>query len=254
MLDERSGSSASIFDGGPKAMFLLGLFVGVSTVTTACLALILGMFLTGKTFGAPAAVAKGQVAVADPTVADPTYDPTAEETYQPVKPVDEQTDHIKGAKDAKVTLISYSDFECPFCSRITPTLDQIVKDYPNDVRLVFRHFPLSFHAEAQKAAEAAECAGKQGKFWEMHDEIFKANDAGTMSVDAWKAAAKTLKLDVNAFTACLDSGEMATRVSQDLNEGMLAGVQGTPATFVNGQIVEGAVPLESFKQIIDQQL
>jgi protein-disulfide isomerase len=133
-------------------------------------------------------------------------------------------------------------------------MDQVLKDYPNDVRFIYRNFPLSFHPNAQKAAEAAECAGVQGKYWEMHDEIFKANTAGTMSVDKWKQVAGDLKLDTAKFNKCLDSGEMAARVSQDQAEGSSAGVQGTPATFVNGQLVEGAVPLASFKTIIDQDL
>ncbi|MBU1348771.1 DsbA family protein [Patescibacteria group bacterium] len=254
MLEDHSAKPGSVFEGGPKAMFFLGLFVGVSTVTTICLALVLGMFLTGKTFGATPVVAGSQVAAANPTANPTAADPTVEQPSQPVKDIDANVDHIRGAKNASVTLITYSDFECPYCASLNTTLEQILKDYSNDVRLVYRHFPLSFHPEAQKAAEAAECAGKQGKFWEMHDAIFAANVDGAMSEDAWKAAAKTLGLNVNDFTSCLDSDEMATRVSQDLNEGMLAGVQGTPATFVNGQLVEGAIPLASFKQIIDQQL
>ncbi|MFH1077999.1 MAG: thioredoxin domain-containing protein [Patescibacteria group bacterium] len=254
MLDGNPAKPGSIFEGGPKAMFLLGLFVGVSTVTTACLALILGMFLTGKTFGATAAVAGNKVAAAD-TVTDPTATDTTDTTpSQPVKEVDAAVDHIRGAKDAKVTLIEYSDFECPYCLTVNGTMEQLLEAYPNDVRVVYRHFPLSFHEEAQKAAEASECAAAQGKFWEMHDAIFAANEAGDMSVDKWKGLAKTLGLNVSTFTSCLDDGDMADRVSQDLNEGMSAGVQGTPATFVNGQLIEGAVPLASFKQIIDQQL
>lgn len=254
MLQE--GGKTGMFDGNPKTMFFLGLFVGVSTITTVCLALVLGIFLTGKAPGLIAAAAPTQQAAAAPTDTNPTAeDPTAAAPTQPVKAVDEKVDHIRGNKNAKVTLIEYADFECPYCSKHAATLDQILKDYPNDVRLVFRNFPLlSLHEEAEKAAEAAECAGVQGKYWEMHDEIFKANTAGTMSVDQWKKVAASLKLDTAKFNTCLDSGETAARVSQDETDGMAAGVQGTPATFVNGQLVEGAVPIASLKSLIDAEL
>jgi len=248
----QDSSPNGILNGSPKAMFLLGLFVGVSSVTTLCLALLLGLLLSGKSLGASSALA-ANVPTAAPT--DPYAAPAAPTVPSaPVKPVDEKTDHIEGAKNAKVTLIEYSDFECPFCLRHVASVDQALKDYPNDVRLVYRHFPLSFHPEAQKAAEASECASAQGKFWEMHDEIFKANQAGTMSVAKWKELARTLKLDGAKFDKCLDGGEMAARVAQDEQEGGTAGVGGTPATFVNGQMVEGAVPYATLKAAIDAAL
>jgi len=163
----------------------------------------------------------------------------------------DKTDHVTGPANAKVTLIEYSDFECPYCLRHYDTTKQIMQAYPNDVRVVYRHFPLSFHANAQKAAEAAECAGAQGKFWEMHDKIYEANRAEKMGVDAWKQAAKDLKLDSAKFDKCLDSGETAKRIASDQEEGSGAGVAGTPATFVNGEMVEGALPFDSFKSKID---
>lgn len=252
MLDNPSHGHGGMLNGNPKSMFLLGLFVGISSVTTLCLALLVGMLLSGKSIGGSAALAANNPSVVQPTTipsADPNTPPAG-----PVKAVDEKTDHIRGNKSAKVTLIEYSDFECPFCVRHVASLEQALKDYPNDVRLVYRHFPLSFHPEAQKAAEASECAGQQGKFWEMHDEIFKANTAGLMSVAKWKEIAKTLKLDSGKFDKCLDSGETAATIAQQLQEGSTAGVGGTPGTFVNGQLVEGAVPYATLKSIIDQAL
>lgn len=250
MNHETPSHQGGMLNGSPKAMFLLGLFVGVSSVTTICLALLLGMLLSGKSLGNSAIAAAPSVQQpAALGAADPTAPPAG-----PVKAVDEKTDHIKGAKNAKVTLIEYSDFECPFCLRHEDSLNQALKDYPNDVRIVYRHFPLSFHPEAQKAAEASECAGQQGKFWEMHAEIFKANGAGTMSVAKWKEAAKTLKLDTAKFDKCLDGGETAAIIAQSEQEGAAAGVAGTPGTFVNGQLVEGAVPYATLKQVIDQAL
>ncbi|MBU1033269.1 MAG: DsbA family protein [Patescibacteria group bacterium] len=249
---EQQGTKGA-FGDNPKVMFFLGLFVGISSITTLVLALILGALLTGKTLPLlnPGS-GNAQVAVA----AQPTADPIIPDEIPalPVKEVDASVDNIKGATNAKVTLIEYSDFECPFCARHNTSMDQVMLDFPNDVRLVYRHFPLSFHAEAQKAAEASECAAKQGKFWEMHDKIFAANESGTMSEDEWKKAARAMGMDGSKFDNCLDSGETAAKVMQDLQEGSAAGVGGTPATFINGQLVEGAVPYETLKAIIESEI
>lgn len=253
-MEHSSKQDQSIWDTNPKITFALGFIAGLAIVTTIGLIIVLNFLMSGKSFGATSQVSN------TPTVAD-TYDPTADPTAaqpaapaQDPRPVDASRDHIWGNEDAAVTLIEYSDFECPFCGRHYGTLKQIKEAYPNDVRVVFRHFPLSFHQEAQKAAEASECAADQGKFWEMYDVIFEANLAGTMDVDSWKKAALDLGLDTAKFNKCLDSGEKAARVAEDLNEGQLAGVEGTPATFVNGELVSGAMPFESFKSIIDSQL
>ena len=163
-------------------------------------------------------------------------------------------DHVKGPENAKVTLVEYSDFECPYCASHKDTTDQIIKNYGDKVRIVFRHFPLSFHPNAEKAAEASECAAEQGKFWEMYDKIFAANNAGTMSVEKWKEEAKNLKLNTSKFNECLDSGKYADKISQMAADGSAAGVEGTPATFVNGELVSGALPYDQFKQIIDSKL
>jgi protein-disulfide isomerase len=240
--------------GTPKTMFFLGLASGVGGMAVVSLVLILGVMLNG---GMPSPAwakdgANGGTVAQAPTAPLAPSAPSAP-VGGPVKPVDEATDHIRGPKDAKITLIEYSDFECPFCLRHEDTLNQVLSNFKNDVRLVYRHYPLtSIHPEAQKAAEATECAGVQGKFWEMHDKVFAANAAGQMNVQKWKDTAKELGLDVNKFNKCLDGGEMASRVSKDMQEGSDAGVSGTPATFVNGQMVEGAVPYATFESIIKQ--
>lgn len=251
-----SPSSGGMFNGNPKTMFFMGLFVGVSSVTTVALALIVGLVLSGKSLGTPSAVAANtqQVAAAPTPTPTPTPTPSA-----PVKPVDEKKDHILGPKDAKVTLIEYSDFECPFCKRHFDTVQQVVKDYPKDVRIVFRHFPLSFHQNAQKEAEASECVAKLGgndAFWKFHDKIFKettSNGTG-FALDKLGPAAAEAGVNQAAFQKCLDSGEMATLVAQQQQEGGDAGVQGTPATYVNGSLVEGAVPYATMKAAIDAAL
>jgi protein-disulfide isomerase len=158
-------------------------------------------------------------------------------------------------KNAKVTLVEYSDFQCPFCSRHLPTVKQALKDFPNEVNLVYRHYPLSFHPEAQKSAEASECAAKLGgndAFWKMHDELF--TNQATLSRSLYTELAKKIGLNTVNFDKCLDGGEMAAKVNTDLQEGTTAGVEGTPATFVNGQLISGAVPYSELKAAIQAAL
>ena len=157
-----------------------------------------------------------------------------------------------GPSVAPVTIVEFSDFQCPYCQRLAPTLDKVVENYGDRVRLVFRQFPLPIHAEAQKAAEASLCAADSGKFWEMHDKMFENIQA--LSVEQLKATAVSLGLDGEAFGACLDSGKHATRVADDLEAGRSAGVTGTPAMFVNGRFVSGAVPYEQIVALIDDEL
>ena len=164
-----------------------------------------------------------------------------------------KSDHVRGNFNAPITLVEYSDFECPFCEKIYPTFKKILNDYPDQVRLVYKHFPLGFHPNAQKAAEASECANEQGKFWEYHDLIFEKQSGG-LSLINFKQWAGDLGLNTKKFNNCLDSSKYAQKVQTDATDGQSRGVNGTPATFVNGQLVSGAVPYESFKPIIDQLL
>ena len=236
-------------NGTPKTMFYLGLTTGVGATAIIVLVLALSVLMKGGTLNAWGNVAlpANPSAPTEPIAPNDPLPPAG-----PVPPVDAD-DHVRGNPNAKVTMIEYSDFECPFCLRHLDTMEQILAQYPNDVNLVYRHFPLtSIHPEAQKAAEATECAGAQGKFWEMHDKIFEANGAGTMSVQKWKDIAKELGLNTGTFNKCLDNSEMAARIAQDQQEGSAAGVGGTPGTFVNGQLVEGAVPIATFQQILQQ--
>jgi protein-disulfide isomerase len=158
----------------------------------------------------------------------------------------------KGPANAPVTIVEFSDFECPFCSRVVPTMEQVRAKYGDKVRLVFRQFPLAFHQKAQKAAEASLCANDQGKFWEMHDAMFANQQA--LAVDALKAKAAELGLNAESFNSCIDSGKHAAAVKADLDAGAAAGVSGTPAMFVNGRFISGAVPLEQITQVVDDEL
>lgn len=166
-------------------------------------------------------------------------------------------DAIEGNKNAEVTIIEFSDYECPFCARFySQTLGQIRENYidTGKVKLIYRDFPLSFHANAQKAAEAAECAGEEGdeKYYEMHNLLFEKGVSG--GVNSFKQYAKDIDLDTESFNECLDSGKMTSEVQKDFSEGQQAGVRGTPAFFINGKMISGAQPYSVFQQAIEQEL
>lgn len=183
------------------------------------------------------------------------------EAGQPVA-VSADDDAILGKKNAPVAIIEFSDFQCPFCRRFwEETLPQIKKEYiaTGKAFLVYRDFPLDFHSGAEPAAEAAECAEEQGKFWEMHDKIFSAQGkqgTGTVQfgVADLKQWAKEIKLNSTQFNSCLDGGKYKEEVAKDIADGVAAGVSGTPTTFVNGQKIVGAQPFSAFKVVIDQEL
>ncbi len=158
----------------------------------------------------------------------------------------------RGSAKAPVTIVEFSDYECPFCGRAEAVVSQVLADYRDKVRLVYRDYPLPMHPDAPKAAEAAHCAGDQGKYWEMHGKLF-ANQQD-LTVASIKGYAKDMGLDAGKFAACLDSGEKAKTVEAHRKAGDEAGVSGTPAFFVNGILISGAQPYESFKQVIDGEL
>jgi protein-disulfide isomerase len=159
----------------------------------------------------------------------------------------------RGPADAPVTIVEFSDYQCPFCKRAEPTVQEVVKRYPQQVRVVFRHFPLdSIHPLARPAAEAAACAEEQGKFWEYHALLFDKSpelDPATL-----KKLAGDSKLDVAAFDACVASGKHKQRVEKDAEAGRAANVSGTPAFFVNGIPLSGARSLDDFVKLIEKEL
>lgn len=206
---------------------------------------------------------KGSAVAVNNQVQQPTGRQAVAQVGQ-VKPVDLATDHIRGDKNAKVFVIEYSDFECPFCKRFHPTMQQLFSDYQGKVAWVYRHFPLSFHANAQKEAEASECASEQGgndAFWKYADKILErttSNGTGFALTDLVPLA-KEIGLDDAKFKSCLDSGKYAKHVQQDEQEGQAAGVTGTPGSIIwtkdgKSQLISGAVPLSSLKAVIDQSL
>ncbi|MDP6670190.1 MAG: thioredoxin domain-containing protein [archaeon] len=205
-------------------------------------------------------------APADPVPQDPPAQPPAAE-------VSADDDAFVGPEDAKVVVVEFSDFECPYCAAAVGKHELLISRFKESdpswepavpylkelaaegkIKFVYRDYPLGGHSKAQKAAEAAECAAEQGKFWEMHDLIFDNLEAGTIAVVNLKQFAVDLELDTEAFNTCLDSGEMAAEVQSDMAEGSSYGVNGTPAFFVNGILVSGAQPASVFETIIEQEL
>ncbi|MEK6974611.1 MAG: DsbA family protein [Nanoarchaeota archaeon] len=164
-------------------------------------------------------------------------------------------DPYLGNKNAPVTIIEFSDFQCPYCTRFhEQTFPELKKNYidTGKVKFVYRDFPLSFHQYAEKASEASECADEQGKFWQYHEKLFDNQDnIGTSSL---KQYAKDIGLDASKFNECLDSGKMKDEVSNDLKDGASYGAQGTPAFFINGELIDGAQPFEAFEAIIQEKL
>lgn len=231
--------SRPFFDGNPKMIFLFGMVFGIA------LTLVFGPVL-GLTSGRTVNVTNNQEAGTDTdtgTTAKPTTGKLAAVTYD---------DHVRGnIKKAKVVLIEYADYECPYCGTHHPTMLDIMAEYGDDVAWVYRHFPLSFHPQARPAALAAECVNEQDedKFWEFSDTLFE--NQSQLSADYYAEVAAGLGLNLNQFNDCVDSAKYADVINSDLASGQAAGVTGTPATFVNGQLVSGAVPLATFTALID---
>jgi protein-disulfide isomerase len=157
-----------------------------------------------------------------------------------------------GGRKAPVTLVEYTDFQCPFCTRVQPTLDEIVERYGDNVRHVFKQLPLAMHAQAQLAAEASLCAADQGKFWEFHDWLFA--NSRRINRDTLSEQARELSLDEVGFASCLDEKVHTLRVQQDMQEAQQFGISGTPGFLVNGRVLRGAQPIERFIQVIDEEL
>lgn len=165
----------------------------------------------------------------------------------------EATDPALGTAAAPVTIVEFSDFQCPFCQRVAPTIKQVKAKYGDKVRIVWKDFPLTqIHQQAFKAGEAAHCAGDQGKFWEYHDQLF-GNQQSLQPADL-KRYAGELTLDAAKFGECLESSKYGERVRNGVAQGMTLGVNSTPTIYINGRVLSGAQPYEAFAAIIDEEL
>ena len=158
----------------------------------------------------------------------------------------------KGPETAPVTLVEFSEFQCPYCARFAPTLKRLEETYKENIRIVWKHLPLPIHKDAVGAAVAAEVAGKQGRFWEFHDRLF--DDQKKLGPDDLKQHARDLGLDMDRFDADRANGEHQKRVDADVAEAKALGILGTPGIFINGRFVQGAQPYEVFANIIDEEL
>jgi protein-disulfide isomerase len=157
-----------------------------------------------------------------------------------------------GGSKAPVTIIEFSDYQCPFCGRAEGTVDEVMKHYGNKVRLVYRDFPLPMHPQARPASEAANCANAQGKFWEYHAKLFANQSA--LGEDKLKEYAKDVGLDAAKFEQCLATKPFKAAIDKDVADGEKVGVNGTPAFFINGRMLSGAQPFDKFKEVIDEEL
>jgi protein-disulfide isomerase len=163
--------------------------------------------------------------------------------------VDLQNAEMIGPQKAPVTIVEFADYECPYCQKVAADVKKLQADLGDRVAFTYKDFPI--HSRSGKAAEATRCAGKQGKFWDMHDELYRSKE---LDVDQLKAQARALKLDPALFDKCLDSGEQAAAVERDHKEGTHLGISGTPSFFINGHFMSGALDYATLRQIVEQQL
>lgn len=162
------------------------------------------------------------------------------------------TDRARGNEDAKVVIIGFTDFQCPFSLKFYNVMSRVMENYPNKVRWIYKHFPLSSHKYARKAAEASECAGEQNKFWEFTDKLFE--NQAKISDDYVLSAVNEIGLDVPQFEKCWSDGKYADKVSADYKQGKEAGVTGSPGIVINKELVNGAITYNEVKEKIEKYL
>ncbi len=245
-------SSATLAD-------LLGKVGQIKTTQLVYLLLLVATFLLGYLFARVQLLEKAGVAPSVPTAANPQ---AGGPSTAPVK-ADVKNGHlpVQGNANAKITVVEFSDFQCPFCEQFfTNTLPKIKKDYidTGKVKLYYRQFPLDFHPAAMPGALASECANEQGKFWEFHDKVFgNQSKIGAQGMTAdqinqqYKAWAQELGLNTTQFNSCLDSEKYKAQVTADQNDGKAAGTNGTPTFYINGTQLVGAQPYDAFKAALD---
>lgn len=270
----KPAAKADLFENvKPKTAFLVGLVGGFLVLSALGFFVMLAVNLSAKN---TQPLAKVQPTVVQPGVQAP--EGVTQPNYEAIPKVTND-DNILGNKKAKVTIVEYSDFECPYCQKVLPTLKQVMETYGDQVRLVYRHFPLSFHPYAEQAAEASQCAADQGKFWPLHDKFFAEQAALSATIKSSASAsvpgrvvvtvqtqsgiqyaditdtialmkqyAAELSLNTGKFNSCLDEKKIASRVAGDLQQALTAlpaDLQGTPAFFINNkEFLPGAYPFD----------
>jgi len=171
--------------------------------------------------------------------------------YNKVNDIPLGSSYIRGNADAPVTIVEFSDFQCPYCAKLQTVIEEVLKTNPDNVKLVFKDFPLSFHQHAKNASIATRAAGEQGKYWEMHDMIFI--NYKKLSPEKFNEFAKTLNLDMEKFSADFKSGKYDKDIQADINLGKKLGVSGTPTLFINGKRMQNRSP-EDFKKAIESYI
>ncbi len=248
------GAGEMVISLKPTQMFIAGLIGGVLVLCTIGFFILLGMTLSGGEGDSNEKIAVNPTPTAPAGGEEPAGAPA-------IRPVTED-DHIRGGKNAKVTIVEYTDLECPFCKRFHGTTQEVLKKYGNDVRLVIRHFPLDqLHQQARQEAMATECAAEQGKFWELIDIIFEkttSNDGLDLAKLPEYAKQAGVK-DITKFNKCIADNKYADAIAADEQDAQAAGAQGTPYSVVlgpNGQAIpiNGAQPLAAVQATIDQLL
>ena len=232
----------------------------MKTFTGKASTLILGIVIGAVVVGGLVYIVvkpKNNTANTAATVSDGNTD-TATETAPTPASVDaaslvNATDYYRGKNDAKVTMVVFSDYQCPYCGKFNATVKQVMESYSDKVKWVHKHFPWDFHEYAQKSAEASECAGEQNKFWEYGDYLF-ANQASITGLDYLKTTAKNLGLNTDQFNTCLDTGKFTSKVTADQAQGANIGIQGTPGGYVNNLEIAGAISADKLKGLIDTAL
>lgn len=240
----------------PKTSFLVGLVGGIMMLSTIGFAIMLTSYLNGSLVSSGSKVAgattnsNANVAVANNNAAAGDTAPT----HVDIAVAD--TDHVRGKEDAKVTIVEYSDIQCPYCSTFHTTMKQVMDKYPNDVRWVFRHFPLdSIHPNARPAAIASECVAVQkgnDGFWKFVDAMY-GNQSG-LSNDFYESTAKTIGIDMTKFKDCVSNKTTSSTVDSMYQGGIKIGVQGTPGSYLNGDALGGAVPFTQLDSQIQTAL
>lgn len=233
----------------PKQAFWMGLLGGLGVMFAVGFFIMLGLYFSD---GTSAKTAKTNTA---PTAAAPT-NPAPTPTNSGTPPQITDADWSIGPEDAPVTIIEFSDIQCPFCERFHPTVEQIMNEYDGQVRWVYKHFPLdSLHPQARPAAEASECLGDQlgdEAFFDYIAALF--SQQGSLSRSLYVSEAVKLGANESEFTSCLDSGTFKQAVQDDYQQGLASGVTGTPGSFINNQPIRGALPYEQVKAVVEQEL
>jgi len=228
-------NSKSFITNSPKINFFFGLILGVALISTV------GFF-------------SGSISLNNSSNGNNVKgeQDTNDTQNQPINLEIQENDYVLGNRNAEVKVFEFSDFQCPYCSIFHEVMHQVVDEYGDQVAWVFKQFPIASHPLGMPGSLATECAGEQGKFWEMSDKIFSNQE--TLSLDSFEKFAQELNLDTDQFNTCVAEEKYKDKILADYNLGIELGVGGTPTNFINGQMVPGAVPFENMKEIIDEIL